>query len=164
MCAAMTIPGGFLGTDADLIVDTIVVALPVVLVLMSIAIRAARRRRYAHHRAMQLGLAIVLTIAVTALELDLRFAGDGVMELARRSRYAGTGVLEATLSIHLVFATSTALLWIALIALSLRRFGNPPRPGAFSRTRRILGWTAALDMAATAVTGGIFYVLCFVMT
>jgi uncharacterized membrane protein YozB (DUF420 family) len=118
----LTLPNGFLGTDADALIDVIIVALPVVMVVMLLA-----------------------------------------MVMAERSRFAGTGLLRWTLNVHLVFSTSTALLWIGLIVASLRRFPSPPRPGAFSARHRLWGRIAAVDMALTAATGLLFYVLCFVL-
>ena len=157
----MTLPPGFFGTDADLLIDIIIVALPVVLTVMTLAIREAKQGRWSRHKAIQITLASVLAVVVTALEIDLRLMGEGVMAIAENSRFAGTGVVRWTLNIHLVFATSTAILWIGLIATSLRKFPSPPVPGAFSSTHRFWGRIAAIDMALTAITGLIFYGVCF---
>ena len=159
----MTLPRGFLGTDADLLIDVIIVALPIVMVVMVLAIREARRGHWSRHKAMQITLASVLAVVVTALEIDLRMMSEGVMEMAARSRFAGSGLLRWTLNVHLVFATSTALIWFGLIVSSLRKFPSPPRPGAFSARHRLWGRIAAVDMALTAGTGLLFYVLCFVL-
>jgi putative membrane protein len=159
----LTLPNGFLGTDADALIDVIIVALPVVMVVMLLAIREARRGHWSRHKATQIALAAVLAVVVTALEIDLRTMSEGIMVMAERSRFAGTGLLRWTLNVHLVFSTSTALLWIGLIVASLRRFPSPPRPGAFSARHRLWGRIAAVDMALTAATGLLFYVLCFVL-
>ncbi|MCO4771076.1 MAG: DUF420 domain-containing protein [Deltaproteobacteria bacterium] len=157
----MTIPRGFLGTEADLLIDIIIVALPVVLGVMVLAIREAKQKRWSRHKAIQITLASVLAVVITALEIDLRMMGDGVMAISEQSRFAGTGIVRWTLNVHLVFSTSTAILWIWLIVMSLKRFENPPRPGAFSERHRFWGRIAAIDMALTAITGLIFYGVCF---
>jgi len=157
------IPRGFLGTDADLLIDVIIIALPIVMVVMVFAIREARSQRWSRHKAIQITLAAVLAVVVTALEIDLRTMSEGIMVMAERSQLAGTGWLRWTLNVHLVFSTTTALLWIWLIVMSLRRFPSPPRPGAFSDKHRFWGRVAAIDMALTAATGLLFYVLCFVL-
>jgi membrane protein implicated in regulation of membrane protease activity len=159
----MRVPRGFLGTDSDALIDLIIVALPVVLLVMFYAIREAKKQRWSRHKAIQITLAVILAIVVTALEIDLRTMSDGVMKMAERSRFAGTGLLRWTLNVHLVFSTSTALLWIWLIVSSLRKFESPPKPGDFSRKHRFWGRIAAIDMALTAGTGLLFYVLCFVL-
>jgi len=154
-------PPGFLGTDADLLIDLIIVALPVVLLVMGYAIREAKRGNWSRHKVIQITLASVLVVVVTALEVDLRLIGEDVMTQAGGSRFAGSGVLVWTLRIHLVFSTTTALLWGWLIVTSLRRFPSPPRPAEFSARHRFWGRIAAVDMALTAATGLLFYALCF---
>jgi len=159
----MRLPGGFLGTDADLLIDVIIVALPIVVGLMIWAIRKARAGDFRGHRNVQIALASTLAVVVTALEIDLHYMSDGIMEMAAASRYSAE-TLQWVLNLHLVFSTTTAILWIGLILLSLKRFGPEPTPGAFSRAHRFWGRVAAIDMALTALTGGLFYVLCFVTT
>ena len=91
---------------------------------------------------------------------------SGWRERARPSRFYGQegawGLVDLSLTVHLIFAVSTALLWIWVIAGAWRRFDNPPRPNAYSHTHRRLGWAAAIDMGLTALTGWIFYLLAFV--
>ena len=159
----MTLPRGFLGTDADLLIDVIIVALPIVLGVMVWAIVQARRKQWTTHRNAQITLAAVLAVVVTALEVDLHYMSDGILEMAAGSRFSAEA-LQGLLNVHLVFSTTTAILWVGLIALSLRRFGDPPTPGAFSARHRFWGRIAAVDMALTALTGLAFYVMCFGMT
>jgi uncharacterized membrane protein YozB (DUF420 family) len=66
------------------------------------------------------------------------------------------------LYVHLVFAISTVVLWVATISLATRRFPNPPEPGAHSRLHRRLGWLATLDITATSITGLMVYYFGFV--
>ena len=155
------LPRGFLGTDADLLIDVIIVALPVVVGVMAFAWRAARRKQWTLHRNVQTVLAAVLTVVVGALEIDLHLLGGveamvsderGVSDLARR-----------VLQVHLLFASSTAVVWALLVGGSWWRFPSPPRPGAFSRFHRFWGRVALFLMTGTAVTGGCFYAALFVV-
>jgi putative membrane protein len=54
------------------------------------------------------------------------------------------------------------ILWPVTIVLALRKFPNPPAPGAHSPTHIRLARLAALDMLLTSITGWIFYWLAFV--
>ncbi len=159
----MRLPDGFLGTDADLLMDVIIIALPVVLGVMVWAIRRARAKAWTTHRNTQLTLAALLLVVVTALEIDIHYMVGDVMELAAASRF-DPSVLQLILNVHLVFSTTTAIVWVGLIGWSLIRFDNPPRPSASSASHRLWGRIAAVDMALTAVTGLGFYVACFVLT
>ncbi len=159
----MQLPNGFLGTQADILMDVIIVALPVVLGAMVWAIYRARARQWTAHRNVQVALAALLFVVVTALEIDIHYMAGDVLELGAASRFEPE-TLRLLLDVHLVFSTSTAILWVGLIAWSLKRFGNPPRPSSASGRHRFWGRVAAIDMALTAVTGLGFYVACFVMT
>ena len=159
----MRLPAGFLGTDADLLMDVVTVAIPVVLGVMTWAILKARAGQWTTHRNTQVTLAALLFVVVTALEIDIHYMTGDVLELAAGSRFDASA-LQWILNVHLVFSTSTAILWVGLIAWSLKRFDNPPRPAAASSKHRLWGRIAAVDMALTAITGLGFYVACVVMT
>ncbi len=159
----MQLPNGFLGTDADVLMDVIIVALPVVLGVMTWAIYKARARQWTTHRNTQVGLAALLFVVVTALEIDIHYMAGDVLELGASSRIDAE-TLRLILDVHLVFSTSTAILWVGLIVWSLKRFGSPPTPSASSAKHRFWGRVAAVDMALTAITGLGFYVACFMMT
>jgi putative membrane protein len=66
--------------------------------------------------------------------------------------------------VHLIFATTSAVLWTVVTIRAWRNFEKPARPGKHSHSHRRWGWIAALDMVATSVTGWIFYWLAFVAT
>ncbi len=70
--------------------------------------------------------------------------------------------MNPLLAIHLVFAVSTALLWIYVIVQALRKIPNPPAPCAYSPTHKRWARLAAADMTLTALTGWTFYYLAFV--
>lgn len=156
---------GFLGTRASLMLDLVFLAMFAVLPVLGWSVWLVRvRRNFTLHKRVQLLLGAVLLVTVTAFELDMRL--HGWRERARPSRFYGQegawGLVDLSLTVHLIFAVSTALLWIWTIAGAWRRFEHPPRPSAYSHTHRRLGWAAAIDMGLTALTGWIFYLLAFV--
>ncbi|HVW45670.1 MAG TPA: DUF420 domain-containing protein, partial [Solirubrobacterales bacterium] len=68
-----------------------------------------------------------------------------------------------SLGVHLLFAVTTALLWIFVMVRALRRFPCPPAPNDHSRSHIFWARLAAIDMLLTAVTGWAFYWLAFGM-
>ncbi len=161
---AMDFPGwnGFLGTRASFMLDFVCVAMLAVVVVLAWSVWQVRQhQRYALHRRVQLGLAGLLLVVITGFELDVRLHGWQERAAGEIGGQATQLVLVA-LSIHLVFAVTTVLLWITVVVLALRRFPNPPQPNAHSAFHRRWGRIAAWDMLLTAVTGWVFYVLAFV--
>jgi putative membrane protein len=175
---------GFLGTRASIMLDVVFLAMFAIIPLMSWSIWLVRHRQhYALHKRIQLGLGLLLAVAVGLFEIDMRFI-SGWRDRAQPSPYYSTssdpgpvqffffkellrldevpGWVVTSLGIHLVFATTTALLWIVVIVRALRRFPKPPAPGAHSRAHVFWARLAAWDMLLTAVTGWIFYWLAFV--
>jgi hypothetical protein len=181
----MNYPGidGVLGTRASISLDLVFLALFAIVPVLAWSVWLVKyRRRYQLHKRIQLALAIVLALAVTLFELDMRLV-SGWRERALPSPYfaatnagpfwtffycdlcgqdAVPGWVFRLLAIHLVFAVSTTVLWIAVTVRALRRFPTPPAPGEHSRSHRFWGQLAAWDMALTAVTGWTFYWLAFV--
>ncbi len=151
---------GFLGTRAPFMVDVVACALFLLLPALALSVWLARyRKRYVAHKRLQLGLAIVLLVAVAAFEADIRL--HGWEERASASPYYPAGV-KASLWIHLPFAVSTLLLWAVVIVRALRHFPAPPQPNEHSRSHVFWARLAAVDMVLTAVTGWAFYWLAFV--
>jgi putative membrane protein len=156
---------GFLGTRASLMLDVVFLAMFAVLPVLAWSIWQVRyRRRYTLHKRVQLALGAVLAVAVTLFELDMRI--NGWEDRAEKSPYFGTatepGLVYRALWVHLCFAVTTAILWIAVIVAALRWFPNPPAPGAHTSRHVFWGRLAALDLACTALTGWLFYWLAFV--
>lgn len=159
------LPGfsGFLGTGATFMLDVVVVAMAAVVPAMWWSVRQAAAKKYSLHHRVQLALAIVLLIAVLAFEIDIRLHG-----WAERAEAVGglmlsqPNLVRGALYIHLFFAVTTLVLWVAVIARALRGFPRPPAPSEHSRSHAFWGKLAVLDMTATAVTGWIFYALAFV--
>ena len=154
-------PSGFLGTDADLLMDLVVVSFVVLVPALLWSWGRARAEAYAVHKKTQLTLAGVLAVAVTLFEIDIRMQG-GLAEMTKGSAFAGTPLLVGSLWFHVALATATTLLWIWLLWASLRRFPKPPAPAEFSATHRFWGRVGMVAMLLTGVTGIELYVLGFV--
>ena len=151
---------GFLpGSRASIMLDLVFLAMFLVLPVMAWSIAQARQGKYLLHKRVQIALGLILLVAVTAFEVDMRFFTNWDARAAD-SPYYSRGVYAA-LYIHLVFAVSTAFIWIGVIVAALRKFPSPPTPGPHSKAHRRWGWIAAWDMALTAITGWIFYYLAF---
>lgn len=174
---------GFLGARASLMLDVVFLAMFAVLPVLGWSIWLVRvRRKYLWHKRIQLALAAVLGLTVLVFEVDIRL--HGWRERAAASPYYqpvtdpgpiseflfvrllgrsdAPGLVQVSLAVHLVFAVTTALLWIAVVTAALRRFPVPPEPAPHSRRHRLWGWLAAVDLALTSVTGWAFYYLAFV--
>ncbi|MEX2119835.1 MAG: DUF420 domain-containing protein [Pirellulales bacterium] len=151
---------GFLSTRASFMLDVVCLAMLPILIAMAWSIWLVRyRRRYLLHKRIQLTLGALLLATVAAFEADMRV--NGWQMRAEPSPYFDTWVFYS-LYIHLTFAISSAGLWIVVIVRALRRFPNPPAPGAHSPWHVFWARLAALDMLATALTGWTFYWLAFV--
>jgi len=160
---------GFLGYDASFMLDAVVCTLVLIVPALCYSLYAVKKRRaYSRHRRLQIVLGLFLLLAVTAFEVDLQLVHGGWLNVANKTpdapRLTGSRLLLAqrVLSVHLVFAISTPVLWAVTTALALRRFENPPRPGAHSRVHKMLGWASVSDLVLTSVTGLAFYYFAFV--
>lgn len=154
---------GFLvpfGSRASLGMDVVLVGLLALLPVLAWSIAAVRAGRYGLHKRLQLFIVAALALAIVVFELDIRIFSDW-RERARPSPFWPAGVLWA-LGIHLVFAITTFVLWTWVVWEALTRFSVPPVPGTHGPRHRRMARLAALDLAATAVTGTIFYWLAFV--
>jgi uncharacterized membrane protein YozB (DUF420 family) len=157
---------GFLGTRGSLMLDVVVVAMAVILPVLAWSVYLVRyRRRYELHKWVQTVLALVLLVTVLLFEIDIRV--NGWRHRAEPSPYyasetGGLSPVFATLYVHLVFATTTAVLWTVVTIQAWRKFPSPPLPSQHSRSHRLWGRLAALDMLGTTITGWIFYWLAFV--
>lgn len=159
---------GFLGYKTSFMLDFVVVALVIIVPCLIYSLwLAAIRRAYTQHRTLQIGLGVVLLVAVTAFEIDLQVVHGGWENIVAKQGLDDTALaariaaVRPWLRLHLLFAVTTPVLWIATLGLALRRFGNPPHPGSHSRTHRFLGWASAVDITLTSVTGLWFYYLAF---
>ncbi|MBI2825163.1 MAG: DUF420 domain-containing protein [Planctomycetia bacterium] len=173
---------GFLGTRASLMLDVVFLAMFAVLPVLAFSIYLVRyRQKYLWHKRIQLTLGVVLLATVALFEFDMRV--NGWRDRAIDSPYYGAmerpgwllstihvrllgqaevpGLVFTALAIHLVFAVTTALLWVGTIVQAVRQFPHPPMPCAYSPRHKLLARIAAIDMGMTALTGWIFYWLAF---
>lgn len=142
---------GFLGTRADLLTDLVITALVAVVPFVLWNQNLARRGRWALHKRMQIGLAVLLGLVVAAFEYNLRLQG-GIFEATTASAYSGTLTLNFWIWFHTFLAITTVIVWASLIIMSLRRFPSPPQPAAFSATHRRWGRIGIIWMLATGLT------------
>lgn len=153
-------PAGFLGTRGDVLMDIVVLSFLVILPVLVISWRAARAAEYRRHRAIQISLALALAVVVTLFEIDLKLSG-GIFALTRASSYAGTSLLNSLIYGHMLVAIGSALVWVTLVLVSLRKFSNPPVPNAFGPTHRVWGRVGMLLMMASGLSAVPLYYLGF---
>ena len=156
---------GFLGTRGSLMLDLVFLAMFLVVPVMGWSIYLVRRRqRYELHRRIQLALGVVLALAVTAFEIDMR--RYGWRDRAEPSAYWRAGawndVIDWSLLVHLSCAIPATVLWVVVIVRAQRRFPRPVRPNSHSADHRRWARLAALEMVLTAITGWVFYYFAFV--
>ena len=151
---------GFLGTRASLMLDVVFLAMFVVVPVLAFSVYLVKvRRRYQLHKQIQVTLGLVLLAAVTLFEVDMLI--NGWTQRAVESPFWNDGTVRNALVVHLVFAVSTAVLWIVVLTRALRNFSSPPQPGPHSVWHKRWGWAAAIDMVMTSLTGWIFYWVAF---
>jgi putative membrane protein len=145
------LPAGFLGTRGDILMDLVVLSFLFILPMLVVSWRSARRADYSRHRAIQLSLASILVVAVGLFEIDLKLSG-GIFELTKQSGYAGSGLLNSLIYGHMMVAIGSAVVWVPLVVVSLRKFPNPPASNAFGSTHRVWGRTGMLLMMASGLS------------
>lgn len=154
---------GFLGTRAPLILDVLCLAMLVVLAVLGGSIyQVKRHRRYELHKSIQITLAVFLLLVVTIFEVDIRLHGWQERAAGKLGADVPSRVFLA-MYVHLVFAVTTVVLWVATIVLALRRFPKPLLPGPHSRMHTCLAWLSTIGMALTTVSGWTFYIVAFVL-
>jgi putative membrane protein len=159
---------GFLGTRGSLMLDVVFLAMFAVVPLLLFSVYLVRYRRlFQLHKWLQLGTGIVLLIAVTAFEVDMRFITREWALRAAPSPYFDVDnrwgcPVGISIIIHLLFAVPTLLLWIYVNVQAVRKFAAPPQPNAYSHAHMLWGRAAGIGMLMTAVTGWIYYYLAFV--
>jgi len=146
--------------------DFVTLAMFLVLIVLTLSIYVVRfKENWQLHRNIQLATAIILTIALVAFEIDVRFITQW-RELAQESPFYQSGWVDRCLAIHLVFAIPTPLVWGVVIFMAMRRIKADPGPvtdaSSYRRFHRISGQIAAVFMFLTAITGWIFYYVAFV--
>ena len=158
---------GFLGYKTSFMLDCVVCALAVVVPTMIYSLYLVKvAKRFVAHRNIQLGLAVVLLVAVGAFEIDMQLIQGGWRAVVdkRVDKLSPEQIVavQKVLWIHLVFAVTSPILWVVTIALALKRMPKPPGPGPHSTLHKKLGWASTLDLVLTSITGVWFYYVAFV--
>jgi hypothetical protein len=156
---------GFLGTRGSFMLDFVFLTMFAVVPVMAWSIYQVRyQRRFELHKRVQIILGVLLLVAVLAFEIDMRL--HGWTDRAEESTYWLDGKwndwVDYSLLVHLACAIPTAVLWITVIILAIRRFPKPPRPSEHSRSHIFWARCAAIGLLLTSVTGWVFYALAFV--
>ena len=153
---------GFLPNRASLMLDLLFIAMFVIVLILATSIYLVHvKKNYRAHKWIQIGLAIVLVVALVGFEIDIRFVTDW-RKLAEASPYFASGLVYKMLAVHLVFAIPTPFLWAVVIWRAIKRFPVDPKPGEHSREHRLWGRVAAAFMFITTITGCVFYWMAFV--
>ena len=156
------LPPGFLGSRGDILMDIVVLSFALILPALMYSGYLAHSKHYAAHKRWQLSIFVVLLVAVGLFEADMLLSG-GIFTLTAASSYAGTLLLNSLIYSHMVIAISAALLWVVMIAVSLKYFDNPPAPNHFSSTHRRWGRVAMLSMMLSGLTSIPVYYVGFVL-
>lgn len=154
------IPNGYLGTRADVIIDTVVVLFALWPFIVFGIIRLASKGHFQAHRNLQIFIFLLAFILVLALEIDLRFS-DLLVEIKQTSMYSST-FAKTIFGIHLFIALFTFVSWLTLLIRSARRF-KKTLPGNFSRQHRLWGIIVLVGLVLTSITGIAMYAVVFVM-
>ena len=157
---------GFLGYRTSLMLDLVVCSLVLVVPALFYSLYLVKvRRNFVAHRNIQLTLAVVLLVAVTAFEIDMQQIQGGWRQVVNKRAVPLADeqiqAVQKVLWIHLVFAVSSPVLWATTILLALQRLPKPPAPCAHSALHKKLGWLATLDLTLTSITGLWFYYVAF---
>ena len=158
---------GFLGTRGSVMLDVVFLAMFAVVPLLAWSIYLVKyKRKYDLHKKLQLGMGVVLLLAVAAFEVDMQFLTEWEKRAEPSPYFAEANKWSCTagvsLLVHLCFSVPTFVLWIVVLVRAVRNFAHPPLPGAHSRWHIFWGKLAAYGMLLTALTGWVFYWLAFV--
>ncbi len=146
---------GFLGTRGDFIIDFVMTISGFLPALMMYAFFLAAKGRRVAHKNMQLGLLLVVTILVVALEVDVRTGY--LQQISAMSPYHDSKTLSMLFIVHLFFAITTFVGWIWLVVKSTRIFPAPFKSFNHKKWGKIL----FADIVLTVVTGWIMYLMVF---
>ena len=150
---------GFLGTRADLFMDTAIVFLILAPFLMAYAVGLAVQQRHREHRNLQASLLAAGILAILLLEGSVQF-GNASDAVAASSMY-GLPMISLFV-VHLAVAFPTIIIWSVLAILSWQRFSHT-LPGAFGRKHRRWGKLAFVGLCLSSATGTGLYVMGFVL-
>lgn len=146
------------GSRAPFSMDLLAVSMLIVVPTLTTALWLAKRRRYAAHKSVQVGLSLILLLVIVVFELEIRFSGW--TQHAEASSLYDTWLFPI-LWVHLSIAITTTVLWCTTLYLALKNFPKPPKPGSHSRLHLRLARPAAFGMYLTSITGWTFYWAAF---
>jgi uncharacterized membrane protein YozB (DUF420 family) len=148
---------GFLGTRADFIVDFIMVITGFLPIFMLYSFYLASKGRYTLHKNLQLFLLLLSSIAVIALELDIRLGG--VENITTQSSYYNTTILKTVFAFHLIVAISSFFLWSWMVfKFSLLSVAKIKRTN-----HKFWGKILFIDLVLTLISGWAIYVMIFAL-
>ncbi len=146
---------GFLGTRADVIVDVVMTVSGFLPALMMYTFYLAAKGKYRLHRQMQMGLLLVVTVLVVALEVVVR---SGDLQAAKAlSSYHDSVILRVVFIVHLFFALTTFVGWLWLVIKSAKIY--PHQFGTFNHKK--WGKLLFVDVIMTVITGWLIYLMVF---
>jgi hypothetical protein len=156
-------PPSMVGARCDVLMDIVVISMVIILPLLWYSMKKVKHEHnYSLHKRIQLIMFLVLFFVVILFEYDMKQHG-GIFAMVQGSSYENTFFLNFMIYFHTFLSITTSIIWIVLIILSLKRFDNPPKPNAFSKTHKLWGKIGMWDMALTCITGLILYIFGFVL-
>lgn len=155
---------GFLPYHATFMLDFVLISLILVVPILLFGLFQAHKRNYALHAKTMVFLGILLLVVVAFFEIDMQLSGGIEVILKNADRLnAYTAGFKNLLYIHLFFAISTCILWAYTTILAVKKFGlNNPQPNSYSKTHKLLGRLATLDIVGVALTGFAVYYMAFI--
>ena len=150
---------GFLGTEAPFMMDVVMIALLFINPALFWSIQQAKQGKLELHKKVQITLAVVLLIAVILFEVEIRLA-NGIVNIIGEEKY--TNLFRIVLYIHIFFSVTTTIIWSILIFKACKLYTPQGFPDHYTATHKKLGWTGALDLLLTTLTGFLVYYLGFI--
>ncbi len=144
---------------APLSFDILVVALFLIIPILFYSIYLVKKKkRYDTHKKLQIFISMILGVAITIFEVDIRF--QGWRHLVTQSKYYHT-ILWPSFYIHLFCAVITTILWIMVFVRALQKFSRHPQPNGHSYFHKKLAPWATSGLIITTITGITFYYVAF---
>jgi hypothetical protein len=117
----------------------------------------AAKGRYILHKNLQTLLLLFTTIAVIALELDLKFGH--IKEISTLSPFYSSDTLKYLFIIHLLFSISTFFIWVWLVLKSSLIYPKP----FVDFNHKLWGKILFVDLSLTVLTGWALYIMLFAL-
>lgn len=121
-------------------------------------IRMAKTGRYVWHRRLIWSLSIPMAVILAIAEWGVRYRGW--QDQASFSPFYDSWVFPV-LTIHIIIAVLTLLLWVVILSQAEQAFGKTPKPGPHSASHKKSVKLFLIGFYATIATGCLFYYLAF---